>query len=97
MPMPCSPEITPSSAARQRHDAVDRRVGGLQHLVVVGVDRDVGVHVAVAGVHVQRDEDAAAQHLLVDRLDALEHRRNTRRRRSLEQRLAVRLPRHAHE
>ncbi len=48
--------------ARQRHDARHRRVGRLQHLVVVGVDRDVGVHVAVAGVHVQGDEDAAAQH-----------------------------------
>ena len=66
MPMPCSPEITPSSAARQRHDARHRVVRLLQHLVVVGVDRDVGVHVAVAGVHVQRDEHAAAQHLLVD-------------------------------
>ena len=63
MPMPCSPEITPSSAARQLHDARHRRVRGLQHLVVVAVDRDVGVHVAVAGVHVQRDPDAAAQHL----------------------------------
>ena len=50
-------------AARQLHDARDRRVRGLQHLVVVAVDRDVGVHVAVAGVHVQRDPDAAAQHL----------------------------------
>jgi hypothetical protein len=51
-------------AARQRHDARHRLVRGLQHLVVVAVDRDVGVHVAVAGVHVQRDPDAAAQHLL---------------------------------
>ena len=59
MPMPCSPEITPSSAARQRHDARHRLVRGLQHLVVVAVDRDVGVHVAVAGVHVQRHPDAA--------------------------------------
>ena len=63
MPMPCSPEITPSSDARELHDARDRLVRLLQHLVVVGVDRDVGVHVAVARVHVQRDEDAAAQHL----------------------------------
>jgi hypothetical protein len=69
--MPCSPEITPSS---ERHDAVDRLVGGLQHLVVVGVDRDVGVHVAVAGVHVQGHEDAAAQHLLVQLLELVAHR-----------------------
>ena len=63
MPMPCSPEITPPSDAREPHDARDRLVRLLQHLVVVGVDRDVGVHVAVARVHVQRDEHAAAQHL----------------------------------
>jgi hypothetical protein len=49
---------------RQRHDAHDGRVGGLQHGVVVGIDRDVGVHVAVAGVHVQRHEHAALQHVL---------------------------------
>jgi hypothetical protein len=61
-------------SARQMHDAFDRPVRRLQHLVVVGVDRDVGMHVAVAGVHVQRDEDAAAQHFLVDRLDALDDR-----------------------
>ena len=53
-------------AARQLHDPRHRRVRGLQHLVVVAVDRDVGVHVAVAGVHVQRHPDAAAQHLGVD-------------------------------
>jgi len=59
---------------RQRHDAVDRAIGGLQHVVVVGVDRDVGVHVAVAGMHVQGDEHAAAQHLLVQRLDPVQYR-----------------------
>ena len=58
MPMPCSPEIT-RQAARQHHDARHGLVRGLQHLVVVAVDRDVGVHVAVAGVHVQRHPDAA--------------------------------------
>ena len=42
-------------------------LASLQHVVVVGVDRDVGVHVAVAGVHVQRHEHAALQHLRVDR------------------------------
>ena len=63
-----------AEAARQRHDAVDRGVGLLQHGVVVGVHRNVGVHVAVAGVHVQGDEDAAAQDLAVDVLDARQHR-----------------------
>jgi hypothetical protein len=47
------------------HDALDGPVGGLQHLVIVGIDRDVGMHVAVAGVHVQGDENAAAQDFLV--------------------------------
>ncbi len=56
------------------HDALDRLVGGLQHLVIVGIDRDVGMHVAIAGVHVQRDEDAATQDFLVDGLDALDDR-----------------------
>jgi hypothetical protein len=60
--------------ARQRHDAADRHVRGLQHLVVVGVDRDVRVHVAVAGVHVQRHPDAAAQHLAVEAPALREHR-----------------------
>ena len=36
-----------------------------------------GMHVAVAGVHVQRDEDAAAQHFLVDAFDALHDRAKT--------------------
>ena len=61
--------------ARDLHDAHDGAVRLLQHLVVVGVDRDVRVHVAVAGVHVQRDPHAAAQHALVDLLDGLQHRR----------------------
>ncbi len=58
---------------RQTHDTRDRLCGGLQHLVVVGVDRYVGVHVAVAGVHVQRDEYPPAQHFVMDRVAALEN------------------------
>eukprot|EP00952_Eustigmatos_sp_NYUAD-ZCMA_P007179 30536-Eustigmatos_ZCMA.PRE.1 len=61
MPMPCSPEITPSSERAS-------------HVVVIRVDRQVSVHVAVAGVHVQGHEHAAAQHLLVDRLRLVEDR-----------------------
>ena len=75
MPMPCSPEITPSEVARDLHDAHHGAVRLLQHLVVVGVDRNVRVHVAVAGMHVQRDPHAAAQHALVNLLDGLQHRR----------------------
>ena len=63
MPMPCSPEITPPSARASAMMRATAALASLQHRVVVGVDRDVGVHVAVARVHVQRDEHAAAQHL----------------------------------
>lgn len=55
-------------AARQHHDARHRFVGGLQHVVVVAVDGDVGVHVAVARVHVQGHPDAAFEHALVHRV-----------------------------
>jgi hypothetical protein len=68
------PRDHPVEAAGERHDAGDRLVGLLQHLVVVGVDRQVGVHVAVACVHVQRHEHAAAQDLAVQRHAALEDR-----------------------
>ena len=50
----------------QRHDAFDRTVGGLQHVVVVAVDRDIGMHIAVTGMHVQRNPDPALEHALVD-------------------------------
>ena len=81
---------------RQRHDAGHRLMGVLQHVVVVRVDRQVGVHVAVAGVHVQRHENAAAQHLLVDRLRLVEDRLELAAVEDLAQLGAnLRLPRHA--
>ena len=54
-----------AQAAGQRHDAFDGAMRGLQHVVVVAVDRQVGVHIAVAGVHVQRGPDPALEHALV--------------------------------
>ena len=63
----------PAERAREPHDARDRGVRRPQHRVVVGVDRDVGVHVAVTGVHVQRDEHAAAEHAAVDGVEAFDH------------------------
>ncbi len=63
-----------TQAAGQRHDARDRTVRGLQHGVVVAVDRDIGVHIAVAGMHVQRDPDTAAQDFLVDAAAFIEQR-----------------------
>ena len=57
----------------QCHDTSDGAVGRLQHFVVVGVDRDIGVHVTVAGVHVQRDKNAALEHLLVQPVQPLKN------------------------
>ena len=86
-----------AQAARERHDARDRRVGLLQHCVVVGVDGDVGVHVAVARVHVQRDEHAAAQHPRVDVRERAHHRREREPGEDLlQRRLQLALPRDDH-
>ena len=52
---------------RQQHDAGDCRMRILQHLVMVRVHRNVGMHVAVTGMHVQRHKNATTQHALVDR------------------------------
>ena len=53
-------------AARQRHDAGHGRMGGGQHLVVIAVHRQVGVHIAVARMHVQSHKHPALEHALVD-------------------------------
>jgi len=42
----------------EAHHLVDDPLGLVQHRVVVGVDRDVGVHVAVASMHVGGDEQS---------------------------------------
>ena len=60
--------------ARQRHDAGHRLVRGLQHHIVVAVDGNVGVHVAVPGVHVQRHPHPALEHALVDGVAFLQDR-----------------------
>jgi hypothetical protein len=53
------------------------------------------MHVAVAGVHVQGDENAAAQHLLVDGLDAGQHRaEGIALEQGFQRRLEFGLPRH---
>ena len=43
---------------RQLHDPRDHAIGLVQHLVIMRMHRDVGVYIAVAGVHVQGDEQA---------------------------------------
>lgn len=71
--------------AGQLHDARHGDVGILQHFVMVGIDRDVGVDVAVTGVHVQRHEDAATQHALVDGLAFFQDQLEGRAREDLAQ------------
>ena len=96
MPMPCSPEITPP---RLRASAMMRTTAACAACsigVVVAVDRDVGVHVAVAGMHVQGDPDAAAQDFLVDAAAFVEQRHEGSAGKQLLQRLEhLRLPRRA--
>ena len=70
MPMPCSPEITPSSDRARRMMRATAALAVCSIVVVVGVDRDVGVHIAVAGMHVQRHEHARLEHALVNRVAA---------------------------
>ena len=41
-------------------------MGGLQHHIVVAVDGNVGVHIAVTRVHVQSNPDAAFENTLVN-------------------------------
>ena len=38
--------------SRQGHDSHDRGIGLLKHAVIIAVDREIGMHVTVAGMHV---------------------------------------------
>ena len=60
--------------ARQLHDLGDDDVGPPQHLVVIGIDRDVGMDVAIARMHVQCNEQPALEHLAVQCRDPVDHR-----------------------
>src|SRR6202166_3533513 len=60
-------------AAGNAHDSLHRAARGVQHGVVVGVHRNIRVHVAVARVHVQGDEYAPLQDALVHRLALGKH------------------------
>ena len=55
------------------HDAGHRLVRLAQHVVIVGIDRDVRVHVAVARMHVQRDEHPALEDPAVDGVELRHH------------------------
>ena len=63
-----------AQGTRQSHDTRHCLVGFLQHLVVIGVDRQIGMHIAVTGMHVQCHKYAAAQNFFVNSLDSLDDR-----------------------
>src|SRR3546814_4660360 len=50
------------------HDAGHGFIGLAQHFVVVGVDGNIRVYIAVARMHVQRDEHPAFKYAVMDGL-----------------------------
>ena len=64
----------PTQIFRQVHDAVHCVVGLLQHGVVVRVDGNISMHIAVARMHVQRNEHAAFQNGLMNGVALVEYR-----------------------
>ena len=67
---------------RQCHDARDGGIGFLQHSVVIRIDGDVGMYIAVPGVHVQRDEHTATQQVGVNLGNACRHWRKGQSRKN---------------
>jgi len=56
------------------HDAGHRLVCSLEHHIVVAVDRNVGVHIAITCMHMQSNPDTAFEHTLVDRVARVQDR-----------------------
>ena len=78
---------------RQRHDALDCLVRCLQHGVIVAVDRDIGVHIAIARMHMQRHPDTPLKHAFVDGHAFLEDGRKSRAGKyALQRSLQLRFP-----
>ncbi len=59
---------------RQHHDARHGMVRGLQHFIVIAVDRQVGVHIAVASMHMERGPHTPFENLLVNDVALLKNR-----------------------
>ena len=64
----------PAQRTGQGHDASHGGIGLLQHFVMIGIDRQVGVNIAVACMHVQGHEHPPAQNFLVYGFDAFRDR-----------------------
>ncbi len=61
----------PAEFSGQGHDAVNDTLRLLHHPVIVGIDGDIGVYVAIAGVHVQGNEQATGTDVMMNFLEAL--------------------------
>ena len=82
-------------APRQGHDPRDSGMCLAQHRVVVGIHWNVAVHVAIARMHVQRDEYTRSQHVPMHVDASLEDRREGHAGENVFQgRLDLGLPRH---
>ena len=64
----------PAQFLGQVHDPGHDLVGLVQHFIVVGIDRNVGMHVAVPRVHVGRDEQTAGADLGMNGIQPVAHR-----------------------
>ena len=81
--------------AGQCHDAFHGGIRLLQHFIMIRIDRQVGVDVAIAGMHVESNENPASQHFLVNGFDTLQDRAEVIPLKDFHQRLfELQLPRH---
>ena len=60
-----------AEALRDAHHHVDALIGFGHHVGVIGMHRNIGVHVAVACMHMKRDEEALSQDPVMDIIDRL--------------------------
>ena len=65
----------PAQRGCQVHDPLNDLFCLVQHGVVIGIDGNVGMHVAIAGVHVGGDKQAARTDVAVDTVEFFTHRR----------------------
>ena len=58
----------------QLHDSRHRLIGLLEHRIIVRVDRDIGMHIAITGMHMQGDKQPAFQNALMGCVDVRANR-----------------------
>jgi len=60
-----------AEALRDTHHHIDALIGFGHHVRIIGMHRNIGVHVAVARMHMKRDEEAFPQDPVVDVINRL--------------------------